>query len=210
MYFSVLKDDNGIDLLAHSRVIKASAIAELFDAIDLRQRLRAELEQAELDRQKAVDEARRDGFAKGEQEVQHAISERLQDAHRFLERAHSMFEVQFAHFVVVAVSRVIGSQPEPEQMQSVIRHAYAELGNEIVMRIAVNPDDRDVVETALEHYRPEWKALVAEDTSVARRSCRLESPIAVVEHDFDALISGVEVAAAKISHDAVALMKESS
>ncbi|MGU8077174.1 FliH/SctL family protein [Burkholderia pyrrocinia] len=211
MHFSVLKDDaGGLDVLANSRVIKASAVAELFEAIDLRQRLRVEMDLACLDRQKIMEEARREGYAKGEQEAQRAVSGRLHDAHRFLARAHAIFEAQFAHFIVMAVTRIVASQSESDRMRAVIQHAYAALGNEIVMRIVVHPDDLASAQTVLERYRPEWKILLVEDASVTRRSCRLESPLVVVEHDWDTLIAGVETAAQQFSRDVVASMKDLS
>ncbi|KVD76197.1 ATPase V [Burkholderia ubonensis] len=211
MHFNVMRDDGAcLEVFADSRVIKASAVAELFDAIDLRQRLRAELEQAGVDRATSMEKARREGYAQGEQDAQRAVSERMQDAHRFLARAYTMLEARFAHFIVMAVTRIVASQPEPDKMQMVIQHAYTALGNEIIMRIVVHPENRDAAQVALERYRPEWKALLVEDVSVAYRSCRLESAIAVVEHDWEALIAGIERAAREIANDAVALTKESS
>jgi len=211
MHFSVLKDDEHVmGILTRSRVIKASAVAELFDTIDLRKRLRAELEQANLDRLKCFEEGRREGYAKGEQEAQCAVVERMQDAHCFLARAHSMFEAQFAHFIVAAVTRIVESQLESDRMQTVIRHAYAALGNDIVMRIVVHPEDRLAAQTALERNWPEWTALLVDDMSVTRRSCRLESSLAVIEHGWDALIAGIERAAREVSHDAVALVQDPS
>ncbi|WP_232454842.1 FliH/SctL family protein [Burkholderia ubonensis] len=183
-----------LDALVESRVVKADAVTELFDAIDLRAHLKAELAQAQLDRQAVVDDARREGYAQGEREARHAVSESLQTAQRFLARAHSTFEAQFARFVAMAVERIVEPLPDPIQMRAVIRHAYAAFGDEIALRVVVHPDDRDAAQTALEQCRPEWRAILTDDALIPRGGCRLESTLVVVEHEWDTLLKGVEQA----------------
>ncbi|WP_232515222.1 FliH/SctL family protein [Burkholderia ambifaria] len=197
-----------LDAFAESRVVKADAIAELFDAIDLRAHLETELAQAQLDRQASVDGARREGYAQGEREAQIAVSESVQNAHGFLARAHSMFEAQFARFVAEAVERIVDPLPDPIRMQAVIRYAHAAFGDEIALRVVVHPDDRGAAQTALEQYRPEWRAILVDDALIPRGGCRLESPLVVVEHEWDALLKGIEQAALGAFRDGAPLTKD--
>ncbi|MET3633167.1 ATPase V [Burkholderia sp. 572] len=203
MYFRVMKAAiRDLDALADTRVIKAGAFAELLDAINLRDSLKAEVEQAQRDRKVAVDDARREGYAQGEREAQSVVAEHLNDAHCFLARAHSLFESQFARFVATAVERIVEPLPENTRMQAVIRHAYAAFGNEVALRIVVHPDDRDAAMRELEQLRPDWQELLADDVLLARGACRLESPLVVVEHEWEALRESIEQAALATLRDA--------
>ncbi|WP_081068096.1 HrpE/YscL family type III secretion apparatus protein [Burkholderia territorii] len=203
MHFRVLKAVVGeLDALACSRVIKAEAIAELSDAIDLRARLQADMERLKQNREVALNDARHAGYAEGEREALRVVAERLQAAHQFLASAHALLEEQFAHFVATAVARIADELPEPARMQAVIRHAYAALGNEVVLRIVVHPDDRDAAQHALMDSRPAVTAVLVEDRAIPRRGCRLESPLVVVEHEWDVLLAGIERAARNALRDA--------
>ncbi|KVD55013.1 ATPase V [Burkholderia ubonensis] len=209
MHFRVMRGASGeLDALSESRVVKADAIAELFDAIDLRASLKAELAQAKLDRQEAVNDARREGYAQGEREARYVVSECVQNAQRFLARAHSTFEAQFARFVAMAVEQIVEPLPDPMQMRAVIRHAYAAFGDEIALRVVVHPDDRDAAQSALEQYRPEWRAILTDDALIPRGGCRLESMLVVVELEWDTLLKGIEQATLNAFRDAAPLAKD--
>ncbi|AGK49741.1 hrpE/YscL/FliH and V-type ATPase subunit E family protein [Burkholderia thailandensis MSMB121] len=209
MYFRVLKNAVGeSDVFSASRVVKAEAVEALFEAIDLRKRLVADLERARVDRLAAIEDARRDGYAQGKREAFQTMAERLQNAHGFLDRAHATFEAQFASFVRLAVTRLVGQLSDGARVQAVIQHARAEFEEAHALSVVVHPDDAAAARDAMERWPSSGRSVLVEDASIGRGDCRLESPFAVVEYEWRALFEGIERAALEAWRDAEPLEKE--
>lgn len=196
MHFTILKSPTeALSLAATSRVVKAEALAELMWAADFRQSFQDELEEAKRVREEALEAARAEGYQAGERQAHAELAERLTAANQFLAQAHSAFEVAFGRAVTGAVAQIARKLPDAVLMQAILRHAYVALGRELMMSITIHPDDRDAAQEALKALMPSTLPAIVVDAFMPRHACRIESQLAVIEHDLNAILAGIERAA---------------
>jgi type III secretion protein L len=193
VHFTILKSPTeALHVAATSRVIKAAALAELVWAADLHQSFQAELEQAKRMREEALQAARAEGYQAGERQAHAELAERLTAAGQFLAQAHAVFEVAFSRAVTGAVAQIARKLPDAVLMQAILRHAYLALGRELMMSITIHPEDRDATQEALKSLTSTAFPAIVADASMPRHACRIESQLAVVEHDLTAILAGIE------------------
>jgi flagellar biosynthesis/type III secretory pathway protein FliH len=196
VHFTILKSPTeALSVTATSRLIKADTLRELHWAVDLRESFLAELAQMRQQREEAFDAARNDGYQAGERAAHSDLAERLSASHQFLAQAHSTFEHTFSRAVKSVVSQIVRKLPDATLMQLVVRQAYLALGRELMMRVVVHPEQRDATQEALKNLMLEAIPVLVVDAYLARHACRIESQFAVVEHDLDAMLAGIERAA---------------
>ncbi|MEM4989112.1 ATPase V [Collimonas sp. H4R21] len=204
MHFTLLKSPTeALFVTATSRLIKADALRELHWAADLRESFLDELAQMRQQRDEAFDAARSDGYRAGERAAYSDLTERLSASHKFLTQAHATFEHTFARAVASVISQIVRRQPDAALIQAVIRQAYLALGRELMMRVVVHPEQRDATQEALKNLMLDAVPVLETDTRLARHACRIESQLAVVEHDLDAMLAGIERATLLALQDSV-------
>lgn len=193
MYFTLLKSPTeAFHVAGTTRVIKAAALAELTWAADLHRSFQVELEHAKVARQEALQAACAEGYQAGGRQAHAELAERLTAASHFLARAHSVFEAAFAAAVTGAVAQIARKLPDAVLMQAILRHAYLALGRELVISITIHPEDREATQEALKALEPTAFSAIVTDAFMPRHACRIESPLAVIEHDLTAILAGIE------------------
>lgn len=204
MHFTILKSPTeAFSVAATSRVIKAEAVSELIWAADIRQSFQAELEEANTRREEALKTAREEGYRAGERQAHTELAERLTAADQFLAQAHAAFEVAFATAVTGAVAQIARKLPDTVLMQAILRHAYVTLGSNLMMSISIHPEDRDATQEALKIVMPTAFPSIVADPTMPRHACRIESQLAVVEHDLNAILAGIERATLRALKESV-------
>ncbi|WP_165948035.1 hypothetical protein [Burkholderia pyrrocinia] len=195
MHFPILTTLQGdAAVVSAGHVLKAEHLRDIVWAEQLRQEYQRELACVEQARNAEQTAAREQGYREGMDTAQAELSSRIAAAGRWLDDAHQHFEAVFATAVRQAVAQAIEQLPEKQLMASVISQAYDALRTQVVTSVACHPADRLHVETALDTLGLAHTFPLVTLNTMPRFSCRIESPLATVEHGLESILAGIEAA----------------
>jgi type III secretion system HrpE/YscL family protein len=123
--------------------------------------LRHMMESAEERANALYEEARAEGYAKGQQEGRREFLRVCADAVEAVRSQLFQLEDALVPTVLLAVERVFGQFEDVELIRRVLRAALKELGYAVGVTIRVSPDQTEAMKTAI-------KQLIKEDETVAK------------------------------------------
>ncbi|MDR6504018.1 flagellar biosynthesis/type III secretory pathway protein FliH [Burkholderia ambifaria] len=195
MHFPILKTSQANVAIANDgHVLKAEHLQDVVWAEHLRSEYEHEVALVEQARNVALTTAREQGYREGIDAAQTELASRLATAGRWLDDAQQYFETAFAAAVQQAVAKVMAQMPDQQLMASVIAQAYDALRARTITSVTCHPSDRLHVEAAFNVLELARSFPLITLETMPRFSCRIDSPLATVEHGLEPILAGIEAA----------------
>jgi len=179
-------------------VVKGDAYDATIEAARIVDAARARADQihetAERERQTVIEAAHREGYERGLQQWNAAITEADAARDRYLAES----ELELIRLAVRIAQKIIGAELRlnPETIVSLAREAMQSLGRERSVTLRVSPDDLELMRGRIDSLRetggPQRLIEVVSDRSVGLGGCIVESEYGVIDARLETQIRCME------------------
>ncbi len=190
-----VKTAEGTYLLPDTKIIKAAQYSQYMEYHGLINEAKAKAEAIIAGAQKAFDEERKKGFAKGEEEGKAKLAEHMMES--ISKSIHNLeaFEEQVIDIVMKALTRILGEMDDKEKITRVVKQSLALVRNQKRVALKVNPSDARILEAEVDEVLKSFPGIgyidVIADNRIPVGSCMLETDIGVVDARLDVQVEAI-------------------
>ncbi len=190
-----VKIAEGTHLLPEKKIIKALEYAQYVEYHSLIAEAKAKAEAILAGAQKAFDEERKKGFAKGEEEGKAKLAEHMLESIDKSIRNLEAFEEQVIDIVMKALNRILGEMEDKDKITRVVKQSLALGRNQKRVALKVNPSDARILEAEVDEVLKSFPGIgyidIIADGRIPAGSCMLETDIGVVDARLDVQVEAI-------------------
>ncbi len=190
-----VKIAEGTHLLPEKKIIKALEYAQYVEYHSLIAEAKAKAEAILAGAQKAFDEERKKGFAKGEEEGKAKLAEHMLESIDKSIRNLEAFEEQVIDIVMKAINRILGEMEDKDKITRVVKQSLALVRNQKRVALKVNPSDARILEAEVDEVLKSFPGIgyidIIADGRIPAGSCMLETDIGVVDARLDVQVEAI-------------------
>lgn len=190
-----VKIAEGTHLLPEKKIVKALEYAQYVEYHSLIAEAKAKAEAIIAGAQKAFDEERKKGFAKGEEEGKAKLAEHMLES---IDKSISnleAFEEQVIDIVMKAINRILGEMEDKDKITRVVKQSLALVRNQKRVALKVNPSDARILEAEVDEVLKSFPGIgyidIIADGRIPAGSCMLETDIGVVDARLDVQVEAI-------------------
>ncbi len=190
-----VKIAEGTHLLPEKKIVKALEYAQYVEYHSLIAEAKAKAEAIIAGAQKAFDEERKKGFAKGEEEGKAKLAEHMLESIDKSIRNLETFEDQVIDIVMKAINRILGEMEDKDKITRVVKQSLALVRNQKRVALKVNPSDARILEAEVDEVLKSFPGIgyidIIADGRIPTGSCMLETDIGVVDARLDVQVEAI-------------------
>ena len=176
-------------------VVKADEFATIVEARETLRLARRAAEQLRAGVEAEIEQARRRGYEKGQQEARAELSAQIAETKAQLEHSFVSLEGRIVQTVLKAVQQILASTNDRAMLEPLIRRVLAQSNSAAPLRLRVSVEQFDAANEAVSSLLKEFPQVewidVAKDPNATRGTCVLESEFGVIDGSIDTQLASL-------------------
>jgi type III secretion protein L len=192
---ALLSIDRASLVAGRGTVVKADEFETLVEARETLRLARRAAEEMRATVAAEVEQARRLGYEKGQQEARAELSSQIAETKAQLEHSFASLEGRIVQTVLKAVQQILASTSDRALLEPLIRRVLAQSNSDSPLRLRVSAEQFDAANDAVSSLLKEFPQVewidVAKDPNASRGTCVLESEFGVIDGSIDTQLAAL-------------------